>query len=161
MLFRSYGPRYVMVGILFVSAIPCGLAGTITSVTGEPMLLKYTVEKSDTIPRSGLYLIRFFVGIAGAAFVPCRSSTPTSCPLPTSADPLSHCRSLVVSRIHWKLSLRESLTPYLLQHWLLRQERRRHLERVRSWLGKRVSPISFEVCTCIDLTNSFLPVAPA
>lgn len=95
-----YGPRYVMVGILFVSAIPCGLAGTITSVTGEPMLLKYTVEKSDTIPRSGLYLIRFFVGIAGAAFVPCRSSPPTLCLLPTSADPLSHCRSLVVSRIH-------------------------------------------------------------
>lgn len=48
-----FGPRLVMVGILLVSSIPCGLAGTVTSVTG-------------------LYLIRFFVGISGAAFVPCQ-----------------------------------------------------------------------------------------
>lgn len=49
----QFGPRMVMVGILLVAAIPTGLAGTISSVTG-------------------LYLIRFFVGIAGAAFVPCQ-----------------------------------------------------------------------------------------
>ena len=59
-----------MVGVLWAAAIPCGLAGTITTV-------------------HGLYLIRFFVGIvspnfffpsqslidatqAGAAFVPCQ-----------------------------------------------------------------------------------------
>ncbi|KAM0788184.1 hypothetical protein ACM66B_001343 [Microbotryomycetes sp. NB124-2] len=49
----QFGPRMVMVGILFTASIPTGLAGTINSVTG-------------------LYLIRFFVGIAGAAFVPCQ-----------------------------------------------------------------------------------------
>ncbi|ORY72909.1 major facilitator superfamily domain-containing protein [Leucosporidium creatinivorum] len=46
-----FGPRLVMVGILFSAAIPCGLAGTITTV-------------------HGLYAIRFFIGIAGACFVP-------------------------------------------------------------------------------------------
>jgi len=49
----AFGPRYVMVAILFCSAIPAGLAGTITNV-------------------GGLYAIRFFLGIAGASFVPCQ-----------------------------------------------------------------------------------------
>lgn len=48
-----FGPRRVMAGILVAAAIPCGLAGTITNVTG-------------------LYLIRFFLGVAGASFVPCQ-----------------------------------------------------------------------------------------
>jgi NNP family nitrate/nitrite transporter-like MFS transporter len=38
--------------VLIAAAIPCGLAGLITNYTG-------------------LLLIRFFVGIAGASFVPC------------------------------------------------------------------------------------------
>ncbi|GAA6012641.1 hypothetical protein JCM11491_005465 [Sporobolomyces phaffii] len=49
-----YGPRYVLVGTLWLSALPCGLAGTAMSVTG-------------------LYCVRFFMGIAGAAFVPCQA----------------------------------------------------------------------------------------
>ncbi|GAA5957626.1 hypothetical protein JCM21900_000772 [Sporobolomyces salmonicolor] len=49
----KFGPRYVLVGTVWLSAIPCGLAGTVTS----PL---------------GLYFIRFFMGIAGAAFVPCQ-----------------------------------------------------------------------------------------
>ncbi|GAA5846592.1 hypothetical protein JCM5353_008714 [Sporobolomyces roseus] len=48
-----FGPRYVLVGTLWLSAIPCGLAGTAMNVTG-------------------LYFVRFFMGIAGAAFVPCQ-----------------------------------------------------------------------------------------
>ncbi|CDR35887.1 RHTO0S01e09428g1_1 [Rhodotorula toruloides] len=48
------GPRYVLVGTLFLSAIPCGAAGTARNATG-------------------LYFIRFFMGIAGAAFVPCQA----------------------------------------------------------------------------------------
>ena len=47
----AFGPRRVMVGICVVSSIPCGLAGTVTTV-------------------NGLYAIRFFVGLAGATFVP-------------------------------------------------------------------------------------------
>ena len=47
----AFGPRKVMIAILACAAIPTGLAGTISSV-------------------NGLYAIRFFVGIAGAAFVP-------------------------------------------------------------------------------------------
>ncbi|GAA5923100.1 uncharacterized protein JCM15063_003534 [Sporobolomyces koalae] len=46
-----FGPRYVLVATLWLSAIPCGLAGTAMNVTG-------------------LYFVRFFMGIAGAAFVP-------------------------------------------------------------------------------------------
>ncbi|GAA5862499.1 hypothetical protein JCM1840_004203 [Sporobolomyces johnsonii] len=49
----KFGPRYVLVATVWLSAIPCGLAGTVTS----PL---------------GLYFIRFFMGIAGAAFVPCQ-----------------------------------------------------------------------------------------
>ncbi|GAA6058543.1 hypothetical protein JCM10212_006982 [Sporobolomyces blumeae] len=48
-----FGPRYVLVATLWLSAIPCGLAGTATNVVG-------------------LYFVRFFMGIAGAAFVPCQ-----------------------------------------------------------------------------------------
>ncbi|GAA5899530.1 uncharacterized protein JCM6883_005251 [Sporobolomyces salmoneus] len=48
-----FGPRYVLVATLWLSALPCGLAGTAMSV-------------------NGLYAIRFFMGIAGAAFVPCQ-----------------------------------------------------------------------------------------
>lgn len=43
---RRYGPRLVIAGLLWASAIPCAMAATITSV-------------------EGLYAIRFFVGIAG------------------------------------------------------------------------------------------------
>uniref|UniRef100_A0A0K3C6Y1 BY PROTMAP: gi/647394654/emb/CDR35887.1/ RHTO0S01e09428g1_1 [Rhodosporidium toruloides] n=1 Tax=Rhodotorula toruloides TaxID=5286 RepID=A0A0K3C6Y1_RHOTO len=49
-----FGPRYVLVGTLFLSAIPGGAAGTARNATG-------------------LYFIRFFMGIAGAAFVPCQA----------------------------------------------------------------------------------------
>ncbi|GAA5877159.1 hypothetical protein JCM16303_006186 [Sporobolomyces ruberrimus] len=48
-----FGPRYVLVATLWLSALPCGLAGTAMNVTG-------------------LYFVRFFMGIAGAAFVPCQ-----------------------------------------------------------------------------------------
>ncbi|GAA5991737.1 hypothetical protein JCM5350_000590 [Sporobolomyces pararoseus] len=48
-----FGARYVLVGTLWLSALPCGLAGTAMSV-------------------NGLYCVRFFMGIAGAAFVPCQ-----------------------------------------------------------------------------------------
>ncbi|GAA5870769.1 hypothetical protein JCM3774_001673 [Rhodotorula dairenensis] len=47
-----FGPRYTLAGVLVVGAIPSGLAGTISNATG-------------------LYLIRFFIGILGATFVPC------------------------------------------------------------------------------------------
>ncbi|KAI5452803.1 hypothetical protein NCC49_000548 [Naganishia albida] len=47
-----YGPRKTMTCVLIAAAIPCGLAGLIKNYTG-------------------LLLIRFFVGIAGASFVPC------------------------------------------------------------------------------------------
>lgn len=47
----AFGPRRVMVGILVCAAIPCGLSGAVTNV-------------------NGLYAIRFFVGLAGATFVP-------------------------------------------------------------------------------------------
>ncbi|KAK4705717.1 MFS transporter, NNP family, nitrate/nitrite transporter, partial [Phenoliferia sp. Uapishka_3] len=46
-----FGPRYVLVGILWAAAIPTGLAGTISGA-------------------GGLYVIRFFIGVCGGAFVP-------------------------------------------------------------------------------------------
>ncbi|KAK6582519.1 hypothetical protein PZA11_004927 [Diplocarpon coronariae] len=48
-----FGPRYVFVGILLAGAIPTALAGTITTPTG-------------------IIVLRFFVGILGASFVPCQ-----------------------------------------------------------------------------------------
>jgi len=48
-----FGPRYVFAGILLCGAIPTGLAGTISSP-------------------AGLLVIRFFIGILGATFVPCQ-----------------------------------------------------------------------------------------
>jgi NNP family nitrate/nitrite transporter-like MFS transporter len=48
-----FGPRYVFAGILLCGAIPSGLAGTISSP-------------------AGLLVIRFFIGILGATFVPCQ-----------------------------------------------------------------------------------------
>ncbi|KAK4055169.1 hypothetical protein OIV83_000449 [Microbotryomycetes sp. JL201] len=50
-LCERFGPRKVLCAILVASALPCGLAGTITGPTG-------------------LYFIRFFMGIAGGSFVP-------------------------------------------------------------------------------------------
>ncbi|GAA5972714.1 hypothetical protein JCM11641_002987 [Rhodosporidiobolus odoratus] len=49
----KFGPRYVLVATLWLSAIPCGVAGTAQNALG-------------------LYFVRFFMGIAGAAFVPCQ-----------------------------------------------------------------------------------------
>ncbi|GAA5850891.1 hypothetical protein JCM9279_006230 [Rhodotorula babjevae] len=49
-----FGPRYVLIGTLFLSAIPCGCAGLAKNALG-------------------LYFVRFFMGIAGAAFVPCQA----------------------------------------------------------------------------------------
>jgi NNP family nitrate/nitrite transporter-like MFS transporter len=48
-----FGPRYVFVGCLLCGAIPTALAGTVTNETG-------------------LIILRFFVGILGASFVPCQ-----------------------------------------------------------------------------------------
>ncbi|QDS72528.1 hypothetical protein FKW77_000238 [Venturia effusa] len=48
-----FGPRYTFAGCLIVGAIPTALAGTISNA-------------------SGLYTIRFFVGILGGSFVPCQ-----------------------------------------------------------------------------------------
>ncbi|KAF1829186.1 nitrate transporter-like protein [Decorospora gaudefroyi] len=48
-----FGPRITFAALLFAGAIPTALAGTATSVTG-------------------LYFIRFFVGILGGTFVPCQ-----------------------------------------------------------------------------------------
>ncbi|KAL7410258.1 putative high affinity nitrate transporter [Mrakia frigida] len=47
-----YGPRRVMSTLLVLGAIPSGLAGTVTNY-------------------HGLLVIRFFIGILGATFVPC------------------------------------------------------------------------------------------
>lgn len=55
-LVDRYGPRYVMAALLILGAIPSGLAGTISNATG-------------------LYIIRFFIGILGATFVPCQAWT--------------------------------------------------------------------------------------
>ncbi|KAK3352116.1 putative nitrate transport protein crnA [Neurospora tetraspora] len=48
-----YGPRLVFASILLLGSIPIGLAPLITNVTG-------------------LYIIRFFIGILGGSFVPCQ-----------------------------------------------------------------------------------------
>jgi NNP family nitrate/nitrite transporter-like MFS transporter len=47
------GPRLTLVTLLLLGAIPTALAGTANDATG-------------------LYLIRFFIGILGGAFVPCQ-----------------------------------------------------------------------------------------
>lgn len=47
------GPRYTFAACLLIGAIPTALAGTISSATG-------------------LYVIRFFIGILGGSFVPCQ-----------------------------------------------------------------------------------------
>jgi NNP family nitrate/nitrite transporter-like MFS transporter len=47
-----FGPRKTMAAILVLGAIPSGLAGTVTSY-------------------EGLLVLRFFIGILGASFVPC------------------------------------------------------------------------------------------
>src|SRR5579871_1662927 len=48
-----FGPRKCMAGCLLAGAIPTALAGTVTNATG-------------------LIILRFFVGILGATFVPCQ-----------------------------------------------------------------------------------------
>ncbi|KAA8894893.1 major facilitator superfamily domain-containing protein [Sphaerosporella brunnea] len=48
-----FGPRYVFAGVLLSGAIPTVLAGTVTSA-------------------AGLMVVRFFIGILGASFVPCQ-----------------------------------------------------------------------------------------
>jgi MFS transporter, NNP family, nitrate/nitrite transporter len=55
-LVDRYGPRKVMAGILVLGAIPSGLAGTAHNATT-------------------LYVLRFFIGILGAIFVPCQAWT--------------------------------------------------------------------------------------
>ncbi|KAF8137710.1 major facilitator superfamily domain-containing protein [Boletus edulis] len=55
-LIDRYGPRKVMAGLLFLGAIPSGLAGTAHTA-------------------NGLYVIRFFIGILGGTFVPCQAWT--------------------------------------------------------------------------------------
>lgn len=50
-LVDRFGPRKTMAAILIVGAIPSGLAGTVTSY-------------------EGLLVLRFFIGILGASFVP-------------------------------------------------------------------------------------------
>ena len=51
-----FGPRKVMAGLLILGAIPSGLAGTAHNV-------------------QTLYVLRFFIGILGATFVPCQAWT--------------------------------------------------------------------------------------
>lgn len=51
-----YGPRKVMAGLLVLGAIPSGLAGTSHNA-------------------ATLYVLRFFIGILGATFVPCQAWT--------------------------------------------------------------------------------------
>jgi NNP family nitrate/nitrite transporter-like MFS transporter len=48
-----FGPRLTFAAVLLLGAIPSALAGTISSA-------------------SGLYVIRFFIGILGGSFVPCQ-----------------------------------------------------------------------------------------
>ncbi|KAF9446724.1 putative high affinity nitrate transporter protein 2 [Macrolepiota fuliginosa MF-IS2] len=55
-LVDHYGPRKTMAGLLLLGAIPSGLAGTAHSA-------------------KTLYLLRFFIGILGATFVPCQAWT--------------------------------------------------------------------------------------
>ena len=49
----KYGPRYVMVACLLIGSIPTALVPLITNATG-------------------LFIIRFFIGILGGTFVPCQ-----------------------------------------------------------------------------------------
>ncbi|KAI6043495.1 major facilitator superfamily domain-containing protein [Pisolithus marmoratus] len=51
-----FGPRKVMAGLLICGAIPSGLAGTAHTATG-------------------LYVVRFFIGILGGTFVACQAWT--------------------------------------------------------------------------------------
>ncbi|KAF9480636.1 putative high affinity nitrate transporter [Pholiota conissans] len=55
-LVDKYGPRKVMAYLLILGAIPSGLAGTANSA-------------------QSLYILRFFIGILGATFVPCQAWT--------------------------------------------------------------------------------------
>lgn len=55
-LVDQYGPRKVMAAILILGAIPSGLAGTAHNA-------------------SSLYVLRFFIGLLGATFVPCQAWT--------------------------------------------------------------------------------------
>ncbi|KAI6043895.1 major facilitator superfamily domain-containing protein [Pisolithus marmoratus] len=55
-LVDRFGPRKVMAGLLICGAIPSGLAGTAHTA-------------------SGLYIIRFFIGILGGTFVACQAWT--------------------------------------------------------------------------------------
>ncbi|KDR71725.1 hypothetical protein GALMADRAFT_143523 [Galerina marginata CBS 339.88] len=55
-LVDKYGPRKVMTYLLILGAIPSGLAGTANSA-------------------QSLYVLRFFIGILGATFVPCQAWT--------------------------------------------------------------------------------------
>ncbi|KAK4702453.1 MFS transporter, NNP family, nitrate/nitrite transporter, partial [Phenoliferia sp. Uapishka_3] len=55
-LVDRYGPRKMMALMLVVGAIPSGMAGLIHNA-------------------SGLYAVRFFIGILGGTFVPCQSWT--------------------------------------------------------------------------------------
>lgn len=48
-----FGPRLCFAGILFAGAIPTAMAGLVTNATG-------------------LLVLRFFIGILGASFVPCQ-----------------------------------------------------------------------------------------
>ena len=48
-----FGPRYVFVGCLLAGAIPTAMAGLVTTPTG-------------------IIVLRFFIGILGASFVPCQ-----------------------------------------------------------------------------------------
>jgi NNP family nitrate/nitrite transporter-like MFS transporter len=49
----KFGPRYVFVGCLLAGAIPTAMAGLVTSPTG-------------------IIVLRFFIGVLGASFVPCQ-----------------------------------------------------------------------------------------
>jgi len=55
-LVDRYGPRKVMAGLLVLGAIPSGLAGVARNARD-------------------LYVLRFFIGILGATFVPCQAWT--------------------------------------------------------------------------------------
>ncbi|KAJ7269995.1 putative high affinity nitrate transporter [Mycena haematopus] len=55
-LVDRYGPRKVMAGLLVLGAIPSALVGTVHSA-------------------QTLYVLRFFIGILGATFIPCQAWT--------------------------------------------------------------------------------------
>lgn len=48
-----FGARYIFAGTLILGAVPTALAGTIQNATG-------------------LIIVRFFIGVLGASFVPCQ-----------------------------------------------------------------------------------------